>query len=596
MPHAGPQLIEVAPLPELTRRGVMVVQGPDRPIAVFFHQDQVAAVDNRCPHLGFPLHRGSVEDGILTCHWHHARFDLASGCTFDLWADDVPRYPALVRDGVVYVDVGGPWPDPREHHGRRLREGLEQNIGLIQAKSVVGLLDAGVDPREIVAQVALFGVGNRDGWSAGLTTLAALANLVPEVKEETRYLALCQGVRRVAEDCDGQPPRRNRSALATMDLKPDTLVRWFRYWTLVRHRDGAERTLLTAIRGGASPAQLADMIFTAATDRFFADGGHVLDFANKAFELLDLIGWQHAEAVLPAIVPQLVAARGGEEQNAWRHPVDLAPAIREAERRLPDQIAAGIGRSWNDVPGLAEAIWGEDPIAILDAVGASIAAGARPDQVTQGIAYAAALRVARFGTANELVDWITALHTFSYSHALDQVVRRSPSPLVLRGALHGATAVYLDRFLCIPPAALPGERQPLDGEPREADALLERFLALLDQRHEVPAAARVVARYLQLGHPPDRLIDALARAAVREDADFHVFQMLEAAVGQFRRWQGSPQAEHILVAAARYLAAHSPTQRADLETAQVALRLHRGDRLYDDADHATHEPNGQSFP
>jgi nitrite reductase/ring-hydroxylating ferredoxin subunit len=37
-------------------------------------------------HMGFPLERGSVADGILTCHWHHARFDLASGCTFDLWA------------------------------------------------------------------------------------------------------------------------------------------------------------------------------------------------------------------------------------------------------------------------------------------------------------------------------------------------------------------------------------------------------------------------------------------------------------------------------------------------------------------------------
>ena len=45
---------------------------------------------------GFPLDRGSVEDGILTCHWHHARFELASGCTFDLWADDVPTCSELV--------------------------------------------------------------------------------------------------------------------------------------------------------------------------------------------------------------------------------------------------------------------------------------------------------------------------------------------------------------------------------------------------------------------------------------------------------------------------------------------------------------------
>ena len=53
------------------------------------------ALDNRCPHMGFPLDRGSVEEGILTCHWHHARFELASGCTFDLWADVHEQYRAV---------------------------------------------------------------------------------------------------------------------------------------------------------------------------------------------------------------------------------------------------------------------------------------------------------------------------------------------------------------------------------------------------------------------------------------------------------------------------------------------------------------------
>jgi len=44
-----------------------------------------------------------VDDGILTRHWHHARFYLESGCTFDLWADDVPICPVEVRNGDVWV-------------------------------------------------------------------------------------------------------------------------------------------------------------------------------------------------------------------------------------------------------------------------------------------------------------------------------------------------------------------------------------------------------------------------------------------------------------------------------------------------------------
>jgi hypothetical protein len=78
------------------------------------------------------------------------------------------------------------------------------------------------------------------------------------------------------------------------------------------------------------------------------------------------------------------------------------------------------------------------------------------------------------------------------------------------------------------------------------------------------------------------LLDTLTRAVVREDADFHTFQVVEAGVRQYEEWQGGPEGEHVLVAVARFLAAHSPTQRAQLQTAEIALRLHRGDNLYEE--------------
>ena len=88
-------------LDELKDKGRLLVRGHQRPILLLYDQDRVFALDNRCPHMGFPLQEGSVDGGILTCHWHHARFDLASGCTFDLWADDVPTCPVEVRDGEI---------------------------------------------------------------------------------------------------------------------------------------------------------------------------------------------------------------------------------------------------------------------------------------------------------------------------------------------------------------------------------------------------------------------------------------------------------------------------------------------------------------
>jgi nitrite reductase/ring-hydroxylating ferredoxin subunit len=205
-------------LEELKAKGRLVLHGTHRPILVIYDNGRVFALDNRCPHMGFPLERGSIEDGILTCHWHHARFDLESGCTFDLWADDVPTFPIELRDGEVWVKTTSGYADAEAHWHERLTDGLAHDLGLVIAKAVHGQLAADVPAAEIVRQVALFGAQNRDGWGVGLTILTALANLLPVLSEEEAYLALFHGARRVAADCDGEAPRRERAPLGS---RPD---------------------------------------------------------------------------------------------------------------------------------------------------------------------------------------------------------------------------------------------------------------------------------------------------------------------------------------------------------------------------------------
>jgi nitrite reductase/ring-hydroxylating ferredoxin subunit len=80
MNDAGGGFIRVGALGELRDRRRMVISTPGGPVLIVADSLEVVALDNRCPHMGFPLHRGSIEDGILTCHWHHARFDLRTAC------------------------------------------------------------------------------------------------------------------------------------------------------------------------------------------------------------------------------------------------------------------------------------------------------------------------------------------------------------------------------------------------------------------------------------------------------------------------------------------------------------------------------------
>ena len=575
-------------LEELKAKGRLVVHGSHRPILVIYDRGRVFALDNRCPHMGFPLERGSVEDGILTCHWHHARFDLESGCTFDLWADDVPICPVEVRNGEVWVRTTLGHADPAAHWHQRLANGLAHDLGLVIAKAVHGQLAADVPPAAIVRQAALFGAQNRDGWGIGLTIHTALANLLPVLPEHETYLALFHGARRVAADCDGEAPRRERAPLGSRP-DPAALRRWLRRWTNVRHREAAERTLLTAIAAGASPAVLADALLAAETERAFADTGHSLDFINKAFECLDLIGWEHAAALLPTVVGQMVAARGAEESTAWRQPVDLVALCEEAASQLPELFAAGRRMDgWSDHAALARELLGDDPVRIVDALKAAIRAGAAPADLGRSLAYGAALRVARFGNANEHADWETAHHVFTYANAVHQMLKRIGTANAegsgVRGVLHGAMALYLARYLNVPPARIPGEGgEQLDDLPADTGMIRAALLDAFDRQRQVDLAARLVARYLTLGHSPQALIATLARAVLREDAGFHTYQMLEAGVRQFTAWGDTDSGRHILIAVARYLAAHSPTERAALQTADIARRLMRGGELHQEA-------------
>lgn len=575
-------------LEELKAKGRLIVRGDHRPILIVYDRGRVFALDNRCPHMGFPLERGSVEDGILTCHWHHARFDLESGCTFDLWADDVPICPVEVRNGGVWVKTTFAHADAAAHWRQRLADGLAHDLALVIAKAVHGQLAADVAPTDIVRQVALFGAHNRDGWGVGLTILTALANLLSLLPEEEAYLALFHGARRVAADCDGEAPRRQRTPLASRP-DPAALKRWLRRWTNVRHREAAERTLLTGIVAGLSPAVLADALLAAATERAFADSGHSLDFINKTFECLDLIGWEHAAAVLPTVVGQMVAARGAEESTAWRQPVDLVALCDEAAGQLPDLLAAGRSLpGWADHAPLSRALLGDDAAKIVDALKMAIRAGAAPADLARSLAYAAALRVARFGNANEHSDWETAHHVFTYANAVHQMLERIGTAntdgyvTAVRAVLHGAMALYLTRYLNVPPARIPGDGgERLDELPADAQMIRAASLDALDRQRQVDLAARLVARHLMLGHSPQVLIITLAYAVLREDAGFHAYQMLEAGVRQFTAWGNTEEGRHILVAIARYLAAHSPTERASLQTADIARRLMRGGELHE---------------
>src|SRR3954447_12873740 len=160
----------------------------------------------------------------------------------------------------------------------------------------------------------------------------------------------------------------------------------------------------------------------------------------------------------------VVAGRGAEESTAWRHPSDLIALCQEGAGELAGPFSGQQNRSSRSGHALlAEALLGDDPLAIVSSIEAAVLAGALPADLGRALAYAAALRVARFGNANEHADWETAHHVFTYANAVDQMVKRIGAAssdghlTAIRSVLHGAMALYLARYLNVPPARIPGD-------------------------------------------------------------------------------------------------------------------------------------------
>jgi nitrite reductase/ring-hydroxylating ferredoxin subunit len=616
--------------------GCLSVTVEKHPIAIFIYDSKLYAVDNRCPHMGFPLNQGTVKDGILTCHWHHARFDLMNGGTFDQWTGDVASFPVEIRNGnEVWINIlSAADPDSNgyyHHHQILLENGLKLNIPLMIAKTVIAMLGDDARNREVTNEKEMlnaFRIGldfgsnyKQSGWGQGLTIHTCIMNIIPHLDTEDRPYALYHGLSAVAEDCTSMPPRFKISPLPKPWPDLSTLKRWFRQFIESHDAQAAERCIVTAVRIGANSSQIADILFAAATDHRFLDIGHILDFTNKALEALDTVGgWDSSdnkelvESVLSSLVPGYANAERMEESNSWRYPIDLIDILEQAFKKLPIVLnndgsrrrgRAGedkIMTRWNQGKNqLVTVLLGDDPHLIVHSLLDALSLGANKEELASIVTCAAALRIVQFHTRNEFSDWDAVLHTFTYANAVHQGLRRVATQELLRGVFDGAMRVYLNRFLNIPPVQLPKPTKKMeeknininDDSPfADPEALLkEELLSLLDKQHQVNQAAQSVIDYLYDNNgKPGQLLAAIGKALLREDRNFHSIQMIEAAFRQYsllsadsdnNEDNSTSRARILLVAAARYLAAHSPTMRSQGHTYQIADQLYHGEHLFE---------------
>ena len=98
--------VEALPLADLPATSSTRVYLDGQQIALFNAEGTLYAINNRCPHARGPLSEGTVEceDGgcRVTCPWHEATFDLATGDVVSGVAQTgVAAYDVAVENGVI---------------------------------------------------------------------------------------------------------------------------------------------------------------------------------------------------------------------------------------------------------------------------------------------------------------------------------------------------------------------------------------------------------------------------------------------------------------------------------------------------------------
>lgn len=100
------RFIDIAGLEDIPRQGARVVKTAQGCIAVFrTAEDQVFALDDRCPHKGGPLSEGIVHGTFVTCPLHGWVFDLASGQAQGADSGQVATFAARVEGGRILLDA-----------------------------------------------------------------------------------------------------------------------------------------------------------------------------------------------------------------------------------------------------------------------------------------------------------------------------------------------------------------------------------------------------------------------------------------------------------------------------------------------------------
>jgi hypothetical protein len=454
-------------------------------------------------------------------------------------ANDLGLAPAFAADAADPLDFGSLEPLVRfmqETPTDKLLGGL------------AGKLKSGTDLRRLVAAGALANARTFGGEDyVGFHTMMALApslHMAGELPEALQPLpvfkVLYRNTNRIQE-------KGGRKEEVLHLVKPASLSEGRTGAEAVRdavHRqatDEAERLFATLAQAGSNDA-LNDLLYTVQDHTEV----HRVVLPYRAWDLLDLIGQEHAHTLLRQSVRYCIKAEAWPHNAVYDEPRTLLAKMLEEHKLLDRSPGTRAGDdSW--VEQLSQTIFKSTPEQAAQAAAGALAEGFSPVVVGEALSLAANQLVLRDmgrppreespGKPPGSVHGDSiGVHACDSACAWRNLARVSNPRNTFACLILGAYQVALDRtnrggdFLNWSP--LPFQGHIAQVRSTEGSALLHETDDAIRQNLQGHAAA-LVHRYGELGHEPRPVFDLLLRYAVSEDGALHAEKFYRTVTEEF---------------------------------------------------------------
>jgi nitrite reductase/ring-hydroxylating ferredoxin subunit len=541
--------------------------GEGRSIALFNVDDKIYATDNQCPHMGYPLTRGRIRHGILTCDWHERSFDLEGGGCFNVECDDLQTFPAEVRDGEIWVQLGDLTYRRKAEHLSLLWEGLLSGDRWTMSKAIALLLKGGVPEVEIV-ELILRHLGRHIASSHGSEAGWDIARLMNGLSVGRRYKDADRLIAMTTAACAASGGAAERLEVVPLPepVAWENIDPWIRSFSRDGRSGRIERCLFTAYTLGDADKVLP-LLFECTVEPHFLGFPDNLISLGYLSEAVDEFGWEKAFELVFNLGAQLVGRGRGEPQRFRRDAIGI---MREKLGELDgsDNVATDY-----DEEAFVSALTSVDIQKSFDAVAVALQGGVPIDQLISTLVILAADRMART-PVNVDAGWECLTTELNLAASLRTVQRIAGDTAAAKGIFHAAWLLFDDRWLNIPLRTLtpPPVESTLNVSNEEEG--IQQITNAIETLNVQSVGGQVLA-YLNAGYSGDTLLRALGKAILWNDTATEILPTLRTIFDEWNSCAGHSARNQLLVALARY-ATDIRTNKDSGSATTTAMRFAEG--------------------